>query len=242
MTYAYIYGKVYFTSKTLTKTRRRNRAYTGRMSCHQRCDCPGPVTTVCRPVPVTEAGRRLTQQLFEVRPFNTHSKTIRSKETPTTTAWPMRGTKAGGPRTSKSKCTYGANWDSSVAGRRHKRRRSHHPLASPTIFQQGQCHEPRHQAGRPNDDNKRRLRATPTSSRPRLVVACRLDEGSKQRPGRRWKGMPEGTDSPPPGFMCKSFPPRSQLTGVIASCTGPPGGGRRSQGHAARARPTNRKT
>jgi len=52
------------TIRTLTKTCRRNRAYTGRMSCHQRCDCPGPVTAVWRPVPVTEAGGRLTQQLF----------------------------------------------------------------------------------------------------------------------------------------------------------------------------------
>ena len=54
--------------------------------------------------------------------------------------------------------------------------------------------------------------------------------------------MPEGTNSPPPGFMCNSFPPRSQLTGVIADCTGPQGGERRGHGHAPRVRPTNRKT
>ena len=28
--------------------------------------------------------------------------------------------------------------------------------------------------------------------------------------------MPGGADSLPPGFLCNSFPPRSQLTGVIA--------------------------
>ena len=137
------------------------------MSCHQRCDWPGPVTTVCRPVPVTEAGRRLTQQPFEVRPFSTHTETIRTDETPTTSAWPMRGPKARGPRTCKSKGTSGTNWDSSVAGQRHKRRHCHHPLATPTIFQQGQSHEPRQRAEGPTTTTSGDCLPLQPSSRPK---------------------------------------------------------------------------
>ena len=36
---------------------------------------------------------------------------------------------------------------------------------------------------------------------------------------REMGGMPGGADSRPPGFLCNSFPPRPQLTGVIAKET-----------------------
>ena len=42
---------------------------------------------------------------------------------------------------------------------------------------------------------------------------------SRQRPGGRWMGKSGEADSSPPGFLCNSFPPRPQLTGVIATET-----------------------
>ena len=75
----------------------------------------------------------------------------------------------------KGKCTYGANWGSSVTGCRCKRKRDHHLLKSPTIYPQGQVHELHQRGRRPNDDSKWRLPANPTLRQ--SMGCCGLTEG-----------------------------------------------------------------
>ena len=55
-------------NKKLTKTSQRNRAYTDRMSSQQRCDCLVQDTRMA-PRSSYQAGRRLTQQLFDCAHF-----------------------------------------------------------------------------------------------------------------------------------------------------------------------------
>ena len=122
-----------------------------------------------------QAGRWLTQQLFVCAHYTRlvkHNAMQRLLQQP----HGQCGEQKWGDRVqAKSKCTYGANWGSSVTGWRCKRQRDHHLLKSPTIYPQGQVHELHQRGRRPNNDSKWRLPANPTLRQ--SMGCCGLPEG-----------------------------------------------------------------
>ena len=165
------------------------------MGIQQKCDCQPPYGAVWRHISATGKRASHSQQPFDCPHYTRlvkHNAMQRLLQQP----HGQCGDQKWGDRVqAKSKCTYGANWGSSVTGWRCKRQRDHHLLKSPTIFQQGQVLVLHHRGRRPNNASMRQLPAIPTLRQTQTTAvnfAHQPLRANKRNNCQACAGLPEG--------------------------------------------------